>query len=348
MDKEEFNTTIVSINNHDEADTCLQQTATHNQDLVCANPAMLQVCQKMEKLADTNISVLFSGESGTGKEVFARKLHWASQRKNKAFIAINCAAIPEQLLESELFGYEKGAFTGASKQTLGKIENADGGTLFLDEIGDLSKALQAKLLRFLQFRVFERLGSSKETHVDVRIISATHKNLREMVKAGIFREDLYYRLAEVVIDIPPLRQRGKDTVLIAQTYLRRFCTEQGFNQNVQFTEDALLAIQNYTWPGNVRELENCIKRAVIMADSPQITVKDLELETLLREQCKDIFNLRRVRDAAECNAIKQVLLLHNGNISRIADCLGVSRPTVYYLMEKHNLKLDKSANKKLH
>jgi len=243
--------------------------------VVTGSDSMLQVCRTVEKVAPTDATVLVLGESGTGKELLARSLHQLSSRREHRFMAINCAAIPENLLESELFGYEKGAFTGAAKQTPGKIEAASGGTLFLDEIGDMPAALQAKLLRFLQERVVERVGGRKEIPVDVRVISATHKDLHDLIRSGEFREDLYYRIGEVTISIPSLREREGDALLLARVFLERISKQQG-KQGHTFSKDAMAAIENYSWPGNVRELENRVKRAVIMAEHRQITAKDLE------------------------------------------------------------------------
>jgi two-component system NtrC family response regulator len=277
------------------------------------------------------VTVLLLGESGTGKELLARGLHDLSNRKDKKFIALNCAAIPENLLESELFGYERGAFTGAAKQTKGKIEYADGGTLFLDEIGDLPGALQAKLLRFLQERVVERIGGREEIPVDVRIVCATHQNLKEQIKVGRFREDLFYRLS----DIPALRQRQGDASLLARAFIQRFSAAQN-RKPLVLADDALAAIEAYGWPGNVREIENCMKRAVIMSDGQFISADELALDVEGVEP--KIFNLRQVRDDAERGAIMQVLGKVDGNIARAAEMLGVSRPTLYDLMRRFGIR----------
>src|SRR5690606_2807168 len=242
--------------------------------IISRDPGMLKVCRSIEKVAPTSASVMLLGDSGTGKEVLARALHAGSARADKRFIAINCAAIPENLLESELFGYEKGAFTGAVTQPLGKIEMAHGGTFFLDEVGDLPMALQAKLLRFLQERVIERIGGREEIQVDVRIVCATHQNLKELAQSGRFREDLYYRLSEIVVMIPPLHKRIGDAALLAHHFKNKFSAQEK-RSTLNFSEDALAAIEAHAWPGNVREMENCIKRAVIMADGPQIMPDDL-------------------------------------------------------------------------
>ncbi|MBK6402367.1 MAG: PEP-CTERM-box response regulator transcription factor [Rhodocyclaceae bacterium] len=303
--------------------------------IISRDPEMLRVCRVIEKVANTNATVLILGESGTGKELLARGLHESSTRRGQRFVAINCAAIPENLLESELFGYEKGAFTGAAKTTPGKIELADKGTLFLDEIGDLPLALQAKLLRFLQERVFERVGGRQEIAIDVRIVCATHQDLKELIKAGRFREDLYYRLAEIVTVIPPLRARIGDAVLLANAFARRFA-EQHSRGAMVLTADALRAIEVHGWPGNVRELENCIKRAVIMADNTQITADDVGLAAA--DDNPMAFDLRTIREAAEKTAVLAVMARVNGNIAKAAEMLGVSRPTLYDLMHRFGLK----------
>lgn len=304
--------------------------------LLTRSPDMLRVCRTVEKVASSNATVLLLGESGTGKEVLARGVHEASPRKNERFVAINCAAIPDNLLESELFGYEKGAFTGAAKTTPGKIESANGGTLMLDEIGDLPHPLQAKLLRFLQERVVERLGGRQEIPVDVRIVCATHQDLKTLIKEGRFREDLFYRLAEIVINIPPLRERNGDAALLAHAFVRRFSVEQNTG-NMTLTEDAVRTIESHTWPGNVRELENCIKRAVIMADGQQITRDDIGLDDQ-SDANSEFIDLRSIRDNAERNAVVTALGRANGNVVRAAEILGISRPTLYDLMHRLGLK----------
>jgi two-component system NtrC family response regulator len=280
--------------------------------------------------------VMILGESGTGKELFARALHELSPRAAGRFVAINCAAIPENLLESELFGYEKGAFTGAAKTTPGRIETANGGTLMLDEIGDLPMPLQAKLLRFLQERVIERVGGRSEIPVDVRIVCATHQDLKALIAEGRFREDLYYRLAEIVVSIPPIRARHGDAALLAHAFVQRFAAEQR-RGSMTLRPDAVTAIEAHSWPGNVRELENCVRRAVIMADANQIAATDLGLEV---PQADDVttLNLRQVREEAERAAVVKVLGRVNGNIVKASDILGVSRPTLYDLMHRFGLK----------
>ena len=303
--------------------------------IVTRDPEMQRICRMIEKVAPTSASVLILGESGTGKELFARALHDLSPRRGQRFVAINCAAIPETLLESELFGYEKGAYTGAAKQTIGKIEMAHGGTLFLDEIGDLPVSLQAKLLRFLQERVVERVGGRQEIPVDVRIVCATHQSLKDHIASGKFREDLFYRLAEIVVDIPPLRARKGDAALLANALMRRFAMDQ-HRSTLTLSPDALDAIESHNWPGNVRELENVIKRAVIMADGP--TIKAVDIGISVGENATAVLNLRQVRDEAERSAVLSVLGRVNGNLSKAAELLGVSRPTLYDLMHRFGLK----------
>jgi len=304
--------------------------------IVTRDPEMLKTCRTVEKVANTNATVLILGESGTGKELLARGTHNLSGRKSEKFVAINCAAIPETLLESELFGYEKGAFTGATKLTLGKIETANGGTLFLDEIGDLPGALQAKLLRFLQQRTIERVGGREEIPVDVRVVCATHQNLTELISAGKFREDLYYRLAEIVLKVPPLRTRQGDPVLLAHVFMKKYGVENR-KASLNLMPDAISAIEAHQWPGNVRELENCIKRAVIMADSNSLSAEDVGLKQADAHD-DEAFNLRIVRESAEKLAVVRVLSRVNGNLSKAAEMLGVSRPTLYHMMYRFGLK----------
>ncbi len=296
---------------------------------------MLRVLRTIEKVSATRATVLLLGESGTGKEVLAKTLHDRSERAGERFVAINCAAIPDNLLESELFGYEKGAFTGATKQTPGKIEVANKGTLFLDEIGDLPGPLQAKLLRFLQERVIERLGGRDEIPIDVRVVCATHQNLQTLIGESRFREDLYYRLAEIVVTIPPLREREGDVALLAHSFVKRFAGEQG-RSSMSLSREAVAAIEAHKWPGNVRELENCIKRATIMADGNQIMVPDLGLKPA--EENGSFFNLRQIREEAERKAVVSVLARVDGNMVKAAEMLGVSRPTLYDLMNRFGLR----------
>ena len=305
--------------------------------LVTRDPEMLRICRMIEKLGPSGASVMLLGESGTGKEVLARALHQASPRKAGRFVAINCAAIPDNLLESELFGFERGAFTGAAKTTPGKIEMAHGGTLMLDEIGDLPFALQAKLLRFLQERTIERIGGRQDIAVDVRVVCATHQDLTVLAKEGRFREDLYYRLAEVVINLPPLRQRMGDATLLAHALLRRFA-HAGNRPALRLSDDAIRAIESHAWPGNIRELENRIKRASIMADGSQITRHDMDLPSAADITVDCSLDLRQARDRAEKAAILAAMGRVNGNIVKTAELLGVSRPTLYDLMHRLSLK----------
>ncbi len=304
--------------------------------VIASSQKMLKICRTIEKVAPTDVTTLLLGESGTGKEVLAKALHNMSPRKDKAFIAINCAAIPENLLESELFGYEKGAFTGAVKQTKGKIEYADGGTFFLDEIGDLPMALQAKLLRFLQERTIERIGGRMEIPVDVRVLCATHQDLKKLIETGLFREDLYYRLSEITVDIPPLKERDGDVILIARAILNR-CAQKHNKAVKNFTTDALDAMTAYSWPGNIRELENKINRAVIMADGKQVSAEDLELDNELEGRRTMPFNLKEVRESAEGDVIRRAMNYAEGNVSKTAELLGVTRPTLYSLMGKYGI-----------
>lgn len=312
-----------------------QATGMPLDGLLTRDPGMVKIARQIERLAPAAVTVLLLGESGTGKEVLARALHQLSPRRDRRFVAINCAAIPEALLESELFGHEKGAFTGAIRQTPGKIEVADGGTLFLDEIGDLPPALQSKLLRFLQERKIERIGARSEIDVDVRVVCATHRNLRELIAQGGFREDLFYQLSEIAITIPPLRERAGDAALLAHAFMHRFASQSG-RERLVLGEDALDAIARHRWPGNVRELENCIKRAVIMSEGVTIRSADLGLET--DDEQPILFNLRKAREEAEHQAVRKVMARVDGNIVRAAELLGVSRPTLYDLLKRFGLR----------
>ena len=302
--------------------------------MISASPEMLKVAKTVEKIATAGVSVMLLGGSGTGKELLARAVHEKSGRRAGAFIAINCAAIPENLLESELFGYERGAFTGAVKANIGKIELAEGGTLFLDEVGDIPLALQVKLLRFLQERVIERIGGRQPIPVDTRIVCATHQNLEAMIAEGRFREDLYYRLAEVVVKIPSLAERPGDSVLLARHFVNLFARE--INPKVQgLLPDAIAAIDGHGWPGNVRELENRIKRAVIMTDGKMIGAEDLDLPCGSGEAPS--INLRAAREVADRRAIRQAMSRTDNNISGAAKLLGISRPTLYDLLKQYQL-----------
>ena len=303
--------------------------------LITAAPEMLRVARTIERVANTGVSVMLLGASGTGKELLARGLHDASDRRDGEFVAINCAAIPENLLEAELFGHEKGAFTGAIKTTPGKIEQASGGTLFLDEVGDIPLQLQVKLLRFLQERVIERIGGRKSIAVDTRIVCATHQNLEAMIAEGRFREDLYYRLAEIIVRIPGLAERPGDAVLLARVFLSRHAP--ALNPKVRgFAPDALAAIDAWTWPGNVRELENRVKRAVIMADDRLITASDLDLGAPAAEEPSPL-SLKSAREDTDRRVIARALSRSEGNISSTAKLLGISRPTLYDLLRQYEL-----------
>jgi two-component system NtrC family response regulator len=302
--------------------------------MITAAPEMARVARTIERVADTDVSVMLLGGSGTGKELLARGLHQTSRRRGGGFVAINCAAIPENLLEAELFGSEKGAFTGAIKTTEGKIELAHGGTLFLDEVGDIPLGLQVKLLRFLQERVIERVGGRKAIPVDTRIVCATHQNLQEMIAAGSFREDLYYRLAEIVVKIPSLAERPGDATLLARHFLARFAREM--NPQIKgFAPGALAAIEGWPWPGNVRELENRLKRAVIMADGKHVTAEDLDLAEVAEDALP--VNLKSAREAVDRRLIRKALAQTDNNISSAAKLLGVSRPTLYDLLKHYGL-----------
>jgi two-component system, NtrC family, response regulator len=300
--------------------------------VIAASEPMLKVCRMIQKLAPTQATVLLLGESGTGKERLARALHSLSPRNARPFVAINCAAIPETLLESELFGYERGAFTGAVKQTLGKIETADDGTLFLDEIGDMPLALQGKLLRFLQERVIERVGGRGLIAVDVRIIAATNRDLQAAIAQKAFREDLYYRISEVSVAIPPLRERGADAILIANFLLQQAC-KRNARPVPKFSPEAIASIEHYGWPGNVRELENRVNAAAIMAEGKFVNAEDLSLKEAAQAEAAPLV-LREVRQRAESAAVQRALAIAGGNVSKAAELLGVTRPTLYDLMER--------------
>jgi two-component system NtrC family response regulator len=304
--------------------------------IISAAPEMLKVARTIERVASADVSVMLLGASGTGKELLARAVHEKSGRKGE-FVAINCAAIPENLLEAELFGYERGAFTGAVKANIGKIELAEGGTLFLDEVGDIPLPLQVKLLRFLQERVIERIGGRQQIAVDARIVCATHQDLDAMTSDGRFREDLYYRLAEIVVKIPSLAERSGDAVLLARHFANRFGRE--LNPAVQsLSPEAIEAIESYGWPGNVRELENRIKRAVIMADGKSVTSADLDLPSANRAHDDALpINLRAAREVADRKAIRNALSRTENNISGAAKLLGISRPTLYDLLKQYHL-----------
>jgi len=320
-------------------DLARQRNGTNIKGIVAASPQMLAICRTLEKVAPTDVTTLITGETGTGKELLARAIHDLSPRSSKPFAAINCAAIPENLLESELFGFEKGSFTGANQTKKGKIENVNGGTLFLDEIGDMPMALQAKLLRFLQERVVDRVGSVNPIPVDVRVVCATHRDVRQLIDSGEFREDLYYRISEITLDVPAVRERDGDALVIAQSLLKSL-GKQMDRPNLTFTEDAICAINSYPWPGNVREMINKVKRATIMADGKRVTAEDLELNVSDSAKPSHI-NLRQVREQAERQAICQALQTTGYNMAQAARLLGVTRPTLYNLTDKY--KIDTSA-----
>lgn len=314
----------------------LAEVAPSMDKIIGQSEGLLAASRKAERIAQTDISTLLLGESGTGKEVFARSIHEHSLRKDKAFVAINCASIPENLLESELFGYEKGAFTGASKTTPGKIETAQDGTLFLDEIGDMPIGLQAKMLRFLQERVIERVGGRTEIPVNIRVICATHRDIPSMVADQTFREDLFYRVGEISIIIPPLRERDNDVVLLAKTFLAQYNEE--FKTKLKgFSDSAIKAMKQHKWPGNIRELQNKLKSAVIMAEGSHIQADDLSLSLRDDGPIIDTLNLREVREYAESRAIRNAFLVAERNMSKTAELLGVTRPTLYSLIEKYHL-----------
>jgi two-component system NtrC family response regulator len=302
--------------------------------IIGVSDAMRSVCRAIEKVAPTNATVLLLGDSGTGKDLLARALHRLSGRAHKPFAAINCAAIPDTLLESELFGYEKGAFTGAAKRTAGKLESADGGTVFLDEIGEMPASLQAKLLRVVQERTVERIGGRVPLVLDLRIVCATNRKLDTLIGTGGFRDDLFYRISEVTIRVPPLRERQGDSLLLAQFILQQFSERFG-KPTRGLAPDAIRAIQAHPWPGNVRELENRIKGAVIMAEGAVVTAGDLGLEDPGDDP--EYLNLRVARQRAEAQAVRQSLAVARGNLSRAAELLGVTRPTLYDLLGKHSI-----------
>ncbi len=305
--------------------------------IIATSPEMLRVLRNIEKLAPTDVTVLLLGESGTGKELLAHAIHKLSRRAAGPFVPINCAAIPETLLESELFGHEKGAFTGALRQNIGRVESAHRGTLFLDEIGDVPPAMQVKLLRFLQDQMVERIGSRRPVQVDVRIVCATNQDLDRMMKEGRFREDLFYRLNEVAIRVPPLRERPADAVVLASFFLRRFAGE--YDRAARgLSSSALAAIRDYSWPGNVRELENRVKRAVVMTEGALVTAADLDLPGA-GDDVKSL-DIRAARARAEREVIQLALTQTGSNLSRAAKLLGISRPTLYDLMQQHQLGLD--------
>lgn len=323
-------------------DLARQHNGTSIKGIVAASPEMLAICRTLEKVAPTDVTTLITGETGTGKELLARALHDLSPRSERPFAAINCAAIPENLLESELFGFEKGSFTGATQGKKGKIESANGGTLFLDEIGDMPMALQAKLLRFLQERVIDRVGSVKPIPVDVRVVCATHRDVRQLIDRGDFREDLYYRISEITLDVPAGRDREGDALVIAQSLLKTLGKTME-RPNLAFSEDAVNAISSYSWPGNVREMINKVKRSIIMSSGKRVTAEDLELPSETSASGTQL-NLRQVREDAERQAIIQALRTCNFNMARASRLLGVTRPTLYNLTDKYKIETSGEAS----
>jgi transcriptional regulator with PAS, ATPase and Fis domain len=305
-----------------------------NEEFVGSSQGMLNVFSMIRKVAPTDIPVLITGESGTGKELTAMAIHERSPRKNEPFITINCAAIPENLLEAELFGHEKGSFTGAYKQKMGKFEYADGGTIFLDEIGELSPNLQSKILRFLEDKVVERIGSSGRKKVDVRLIAATNNDLKSAINRGAFRKDLFYRLDVFNINLPPVRDRGEDKAILARYFLNKFSKEMNLAKT--FSSDAIDAIKSYDWPGNVREIINKVRRAVVMSRESSITPLDLDL-AIPALKMEEVTSLKEVRYSIEKQKLLEALKHCNNNISKVSRVLGISRPSVYSLRKKYNI-----------
>jgi len=327
---------LAKIENENKA---IKALAGVNTGIIGSSASIDRMRTMIQRIAPTDITALLLGESGTGKEVTAKAIHQVSNRNKSPFIAINCASIPESLLESELFGFEKGAFTGAHKTTMGKIECAQGGTLFLDEIGDMPFALQAKLLRFLQEKVIERLGGRKEIPLDVRVVCATNQNLESMVKNREFREDLFYRISEITLNIPPLRDREDDVIILARFFLQQYAAE--YRRNIKsFSDDAINALKTHKWPGNIRELQNKIKSSVIMSTTAQVTAFDLGFHNIDIETYEVSLNLRAIREEAETLAIQKAYALTKENMSKSAELLGISRPTLYSLIEKYSININ--------
>jgi two-component system NtrC family response regulator len=312
--------------------------------IICRSVSMAAVLRDVEKIAHVDVSVLLLGESGTGKELLAQAIHELSSRATGPFVTINCPAIPETLLESELFGHEKGSFTGATQQTVGRIESANGGTLFLDEIGDIPPSMQTKLLRFLQNQVIERVGGGRPRQVNVRIVYATNQNLERLIAEGRFREDLFYRINQVAVDVPPVRERGDDAVLLAQHFLKRFTNEFGCAPRA-FSSEALQMIGAYRWPGNVREVENCVRRAVILGHGSTVTAADLNLATPEAATSGTLIDLRQARQRAEAEVLRLALAQTGSNLSQAAKLLGISRPTLYCLIREHGTAVPASQKK---
>ena len=327
---------LAKIENENKA---IKALAGVNTGIIGSSASIDRMRTMIQRIAPTDITALLLGESGTGKEVTAKAIHQVSNRNKSPFIAINCASIPESLLESELYGFEKGAFTGAHKTTMGKIECAQGGTLFLDEIGDMPFALQAKLLRFLQEKVIERLGGRKEIPLDVRVVCATNQNLESMVKNREFREDLFYRISEITLNIPPLRDREDDVIILARFFLQQYAAE--YRRNIKsFSDDAINALKTHKWPGNIRELQNKIKSSVIMSTTAQVTAFDLGFHNIDIETYEVSLNLRAIREEAETLAIQKAYALTKENMSKSAELLGISRPTLYSLIEKYSININ--------
>jgi len=318
------------------------QRADVFEDMIGTSPQMHAVFDLIRKVAATNAPVLLLGESGTGKEMAAAAIHRSSARKDGPFVAINCNAIPENLLESELFGHEKGSFTGAHVQRKGLLETANSGTLFLDEIGELPPSIQVKLLRFLQEQRLQRVGGRQEIQVDTRLVAATNADLKELINTGKFREDLYFRLAVVTIRLLPIRERGEDIVFLAREFLQRYSDQDG-RPKMAFTPDALRAMNSHSWPGNVRELQNRVKRGVIMASGSRVTAKDLELQRDKGVVGSGATTLRQAREHVEREMVEQALKRHSGKITSAAADLGISRPTFYELMEKLGIAKERTA-----
>ncbi len=322
----------------EEKDSIVESGISTNMEMIGTNEKMKEVFNLIRKYAATDYPVLIVGETGTGKELTARAIHQKSNRANGPFVVVNCASIPSELLEAELFGYEKGAFTGADKRKPGKIELADGGTLFLDEIGDMPYNLQAKLLRFLQEYTFERLGGTETLTANVRIVAATNVNLKKAIEEGRFREDLYYRLSVLTIELPPLRERGEDVVIMAKYFVERYSKEIG--KNIKgLTKDAIELIRNYSWPGNVRELINVIRKAVVLTDKEYIDAEDLDIkiDSSNYENISNVLDIRKHTERLEKKLLKEAFIRTRGNITKMAKLLGISRPKVYKLLEKHNI-----------
>ena len=323
---------------HEHRELQQQRREEWFEGMLGTSPRMHEVFSSIRKVSTAEVPVLIVGESGTGKELVAGAIHRQSSRRESPFVAINCGAIPENLLESELFGHEKGAFTDAHIQRKGRFETAQGGTLFLDEIGELSLSLQVKLLRFLQEQKIERVGGREEILIDARVLAATNKDLKQAISDGKFREDLYYRLGVVTIQLPPLREREEDTLVLATALLQRYAGENR-KKIAGFTKQAIRAIEEHNWPGNIRELENRIKRAVIMAEGSKITPEDLELTSPYKKYERQ--GLREAREALERDFIERAIAKNKGNLTQAASELGLSRPTLYELMEKLGIGKDK-------